>query len=399
MSVKKYRTLEDYREMTWSCMRCNWCKEVFAWNMRSWRFSQICPINARYKFDAYSGQGMFHIARGIIDGDMGWEDSERLLHIIYTCTTCGACEINCLRLGDGEPLHVIEALRTRAVELGIGPMPEHKKWAGSIEERHNPYFEPHDERLKWMPEEVKPAEKADIAYFVGCTAAYRVPEMAQAIVRVLKEAEIEFMMLHPEEWCCGSPLFRTGQLDLAKKQMEHNVKAIKDMGVKRLITSCAGCYLTFKLDYPLFMGELPFEVVHSTEFLSKLIEEKKIELRELPKERVTYHDPCHLGRYFGYGPPRTILDAIPGITLVEMERIKDQSWCCGAGGGVKSAFPDFAMWCATERLEEAMATGATTLVSACPFCAHNFKGTIEESKTKIKFQDIIELVQKAIKKG
>lgn len=402
MSLRKHRPLEEYRDQTWECHRCNWCKYVWTWYLKSARFSQICPSYWMYNFDAYSGQGKMSITRALIEGDIDWKDSpDRLLDIIYRCPTCGACEMNCLRLSmrgrEEEPLMITEALRARAVELGIGPMPEQRKFAGSIEENRNPYFEPHEERLKWMPKEVKPAKKADVAYFVGCTAAYREQAIAKATVSVLKAAGVDFMMLHPEEWCCGSPLFRTGQLDLAKRMMGHNVEATKDAGVKRLVTSCAGCYRTITQDWTEYVGELPFEVLHITQFLSELCKKGKIKLKELPRETVTYHDPCHLGRHAGvYDAPREILTAIEGVELVEMERIKDSAWCCGAGGGVKASFNDFAVAVATERLTEAMATEATTLVSCCPFCAHSLKDAIEASKAKIKFKDITEIVQSAI---
>jgi heterodisulfide reductase subunit D len=404
MAVKKLKPLEEYRSTAWNCIRCGGCKSVYPWYMRSWKFSYVCPSWQRYRFDAYSGQGRMDIARAIIDGDL--DITDKVVDIVYRCTTCGACEANCLRLQEHEPLEVIEALRAKVVEVGKGPMPQHKRFAESIEKNHNPYLESHEERLRWMPEGVKSAEKADVAYFVGCTSAYRVPEIAQATVKILQTAGIDFVTLHPEEWCCGSPLIRTGQLGLAKKVIDHNIKAIRDSGVRRVVVSCAGCYRTLKTDYPKFSGDLPFEILHMTELLSEQVKAGKIKFKEQPREIVTYHDPCHMGRHVSshmpdprdpvYEPPREILKAIPKIEFVEMERNRTQAWCCGAGGGVKSAFPDFALWAAEQRLEEAEATGATTLISSCPFCKLNLRDAIKERKSPIKMFDITEIALRAM---
>lgn len=404
MVIEKIKPLEEYRSTAWNCIRCGGCKNVYSWYLRSSKFSYVCPSWQKYRFDAYSGQGRMDIARAIIEGEL--DITDKVVDIAYRCPTCGACEANCLRLQEHTPLQVIEALRAKVVEAGKGPMPQHKKFAGSIEKNHNPYLEPHDERLRWMPKGVKPAKKADIAYFVGCTSAYRVPEIAQTTVKILQNAGIDFIMLHPDEWCCGSPLIRTGQLDLAKKLIDHNIKAIKDSGAERVVTSCAGCYRALKVDYPNLSSELPFEILHMTELLSEQVRKGKIKFKEQPRETVTYHDPCHMGRHLAshmpnprdrvYEFPREILRAIPKIEFVEMERNRTQAWCCGAGGGVKSAFPDFALWSAGERLEEAEATGATTLISSCPFCKLNLRDAIKERKSPMKMVDITEIALRAM---
>ena len=396
---KELRPLEDYREDVWGCVRCNWCKEVFGWYQRSARFAYLCPSWHKFGFDAYSAQGRMDIARALIEGEMDWRDSEKLLEIIYSCTSCGACEMNCLRLQEHQPSRVVEALKVRAVELGLGPMPRQREWAAHIEKEHNPYFERHDDRIKWLPSDVKLTPTADTAYFVGCTSSYRRTEIAIATVRLLNALGIDFKLLHPDEWCCGSPLFRIGMRRQAMKLMEHNVDTLRRLGVKKLIVSCAGCYRAFKGDYPELLGDLPFEVLHVTEVAAEVIKEGKVKLGEVNKV-VTYHDPCHMARHFGvYEPPREILRNIPGLKFIEMERVKSQSWCCGAGGGVKSAFPDLALWAASERLEEVMAVGAHTLVSACPFCATNFKDAIKAKGLDLEFMDITELLIESITKG
>jgi heterodisulfide reductase subunit D len=245
---------------------------------------------------------------------------------------------------------------------------------------------------------VKNPTKSDIIYFVGCTTAYRQPEIAKATSKIFEQAEVDYIILHPDEWCCGSPLLRTGQKELAEKMIHHNIDAIKKTGVKTVVTSCAGCYATLKNDYPAFVKDLGFEIIHSSEFIKKLIKEGKLKLKET-KEKVTYHDPCHLGRHGGlYDPPREVLKSIPKIDLVEMLRRRKNSWCCGGGGGLISGNPEIASKAAHIRLKEAVDTGADTLVSTCPFCKLNLSREAENSKIKISIKDLSEIVQKNLEK-
>ncbi len=148
----------------------------------------------------------------------------------------------------------------------------------------------------------------------------------------------------------------------------------------------------------MFVGEIPFKVVHTSELMAELIKEGRLKLLKEVPETVTYHDPCHLGRHAGiYEQPREVLKAIPAIKFVEMSKNRENALCCGAGGGVKAGFPDFAMQAAMRRLEEAQDVGAESIVSACPFCAHNLKDAIRESGSQLKFYDLTELIAKTIK--
>jgi heterodisulfide reductase subunit D len=394
--VGPHKPLEEYREEVWHCQRCNWCKIGFGWTVKSQKYHWSCPSFTKFRYDAYSAQGRMHIALALIEEMMDWKDSEKLREIIYACDTCGACAINCIRIMENNPLEVIEALRARAVELGIGPMPAHKRLAENVRETHNVYGEPHADRMRWISDDAKPSAKADTALFMGCTAPYQRPELMRATARVLKASGVDFTVL-PDEWCCGSPLFRTGQLELAKEMVKHNVEVIKALGVKRLVFNCPVCYRCFAVDYPKIAGDLGFELIHVVELIADLYNKGRIKFKELPPEVVTYHDPCNLGRHLGvYDAPRTILNAIKGIKLVEMERIKDQAWCCGAGGGVRDAFPDLSLWTAKQRVEEAIDTGATKLVSSCPFCASNLEWAIKEMGVRMRYQDITQIVEKII---
>jgi len=141
-----------------------------------------------------------------------------------------------------------------------------------------------------------------------------------------------------------------------------------------------------------------FEIIHFPVFLLDLLNKGELKLEKIIKQIVTYHDPCHIGRHMGiYDPPRELLEKLPGIKLVEMDRIRENAWCCGSGGGVKSSFSDLAMFAAKERCDEAMKTGAQALVSTCPFCWRNLNDAIEENNLNLKMYDLVELVWESIK--
>jgi len=187
-----------------------------------------------------------------------------------------------------------------------------------------------------------------------------------------------------EEWCCGSVLLRTGQVEDAKEIMEHNIEAIKSSGAKTIVFTCPGCLMTFVKDY----SDMGVELVHSTQFLRGL----RMKVKQQGME-VAYHDPCHLGRDLGiYEEPRAVLKEIADVK--EMKREREQAWCCGSGGGVKSAYDDFALWSAGERIKEAKEVGAEALVSACPFCKLNLREAAENEGMDV--YDVVELVNRCL---
>ncbi|MFH1775273.1 MAG: (Fe-S)-binding protein [Chloroflexota bacterium] len=400
-----FKELEEYREEVWHCNRCNMCKEVFGWYMKSAEFSPICPSFAFNKYDAYSAQGKMHIARALIEGEMEWEDSEELLRIIYSCDMCGGCTINCLRIMENNPLEVFRALRARAVENGLA-LPHHKRLFESTIKYDNPLGAPKDERLRWtegLDFEIKDLkkERADVLLFTGCMYSLepRVRDILKVIARVLKAAGADFGILGTEEKCCGSIQLLMGEAGMFEQLARDNINTFNELGIKTLVTPCAHCYNAFVNEYPE-VGELHFEALHLVQYLDRLIEGGKIKLGELPREVVTLHDPCDLGRKSGvYESPRKVLNAITGVELREMERMKDQTWCCGGGGGLLEAYPEQSMWAAEERIKEArVTTGADTLVTACPWCEYSFKNAVEKTGVRMKINDVAEIVYRALKK-
>lgn len=414
-------SLSDYTYTMESCNSCGQCRFILGPKMKGREYAEICPIYLRYKYEAYSGQGLINIAQELLEGNLKY-DHAMIAHI-YTCTTCGACDINCKSIRDMEVLDTILALRAKCVEDGQGPMPAHKEYARHAKASHNIFGRPHEQRFDWLSKELRLSEDAKVAYFAGCTTSYFSPEIARNTARILNAGGIPFNVLNAEEHCCGAPLWRTGQVDAAVKLVEHNLEAIRKRGINTLITSCAECYGTFRGFYPRIM-DLDFKVLHISEVMQRMLQEGSIKLNNKRDMKVTYHDPCLLGRLseiyrpwsgeikpFGYhdppkqwrrgthgvyDAPREVLKSIPGIELLEMTRNEENSFCCGGGGGVPAAFPDFTLWTATERLGEAISTGAESVVSCCPWCGININKAIEASKSTMRYYDLTELIVDAL---
>jgi heterodisulfide reductase subunit D len=232
--------------------------------------------------------------------------------------------------------------------------------------------------------------------FVGCTGSYDplFRSVTTGTATILKKIGVDFGILGKKEKCCSGTVFRIGERERFEKLKKKTADSINELECKTVVTACAGCSSTFHTEYS---GDLEPEVLHSVEFLDKLLQEGKLKFTKEVKKRVTYHDPCHVGRYAGiFEAPRNILKAIPGLELIEMERIKEHSRCCGAGGGVRAMNPEFATWCAKERLEEARdATGTDTLVSCCPFCESNLREASKGYGFGIEVVDVMDLVAMA----
>ena len=396
--MAKMENTKKLSDMVYSCSGIGDCRIAYRWAVGRYG---VCPVLEHSpQFDPFYARGKIRIAKGLLEEEI--EPSEELAKVLYQCTTCGNCHSAChqsmceyielpiSRFIDHTKL--FEAMRADMVEEGLGPMPRHKELMEWTKKEHNPYMEKHEDRIKWIPEGKTIPQKADMVWFMGCTEPYREPELAQAFLKILEAANVDFAIIHPEEWCCGSIFFRTGVWNLAEELAKHNIEALKASGAKKVVIHCAGCYRTIAKDYPEHFGELPFQVVNAVELIRDLMKEGKLKPSEA-NVKVTYHDPCHLGRHMGiYDTPREILEMMPGVELVEMRRIRDAAWCCGAGGGVKSGFPDLAVEIAKDRIKEAEETEAELVVTACPFCVRNLRDASEALNSKLKVVDIVELL-------
>jgi Fe-S oxidoreductase len=345
--------------------------------------------------------------------------------------TCGSCDVSCkVCRYNLEPLEMVRELKFRLVEEGQG-LDEHKAIIESLNKDGNTMGQPKTGRGEWADGLDVPrlsSQKAEVLFHAGCRSSYDPDSQksARAAVQILKSAGIDVGIMGEHEMCCAGRIYSMGYRDEFTRFAKANMTAWAKAGVKTVVTSCADGYHAFKRLYPKLGSQV--EVLHTVEFLDRLIKEGKLTFRSEVPMTVTYHDPCHLGRqgepyvpwdgvekkiksqivvyepkrprYNGawgvYDSPREILRSIPGVELVEMERIREYSWCCGAGGGVREAYPEYSNWTASERIAEARATGAEALVSACPWCERNFLDTVGAQGDTIKVYDIVELVQKAL---
>jgi len=318
----------------------------------------------------------------------------------YECTICGQCKTVCPAHLD--TIEMWENMREFLVANGLAPLPAHEQIVKSIENYDNPWMQPRTQRSRWskrIEKEVKikdaTKEKCEVLFFVGCTAAYdpNIREMAIDTARVLARAGVDFGTLGNEEGCCGSTLLRTGLLGSARGLARKNIERFEKASPSVIVTSCAGCYKTIRQDYPK-VGKVNARVVHVAQFVNELLEGGKLKLDKRVEGVVTFHDPCHLGRHNKlYDEPRKILEAIPGLKVVEMERTREEARCCGAGGGVKTAFPELAQKISSLRVEDAERTGADFLTTSCPFCYQSLKASIEARGSRLKMVDIMELVR------
>jgi len=220
------------------------------------------------------------------------------------------------------------------------------------------------------------------------------------VVALMKAAGVDVGSMGAEESCCGGRSYEIGYTGEFTKYAQHCIDTFNAIGVSKVVTSCSDGYATMKNLYPKVGTEMKFDVLHFTEYLSQLVNDGSLKLTKKVPMKITYHDPCHLGRHLGenalYDTPRELLKGIPGIELTEMKRIRENAWCCGAGAGVSQANPELALWTANERLKEAKATGAEALVTSCAWCERNFKDAIAEYGEDIKIYDVAEIARMAL---
>jgi len=408
--------LERCSQEVWMCNHCSMCTETVC-DEAGWY--KTCPVYGQLRFEDTSARGHNTVAFYLLEGSLSY--SKEVAESVFACTTCASCEEVCRPFGnvvakiggsalktlvppilnalgaEMDTLHtveIVEAMRADCVDLGLQPEPL-KKMAESTDKNKNPYGQPHSDRLKWADGLGIP-DAADTVLFVGCTPSYLTREIAQSTARILKRAGVSFAVL-PDEWCCGSPLLRAGNIDLARKMIKHNVELLAGKGVRRIIAPCAECYMAIGRDWPKMVGDLPFSVHHISDYLAQLASAGKLRFKNSIKSTVTYHDPCHLGRAMGiYDEPRSVLKALPGVRLVEMYPTEHAAWCCGAGGGLKASNPELAVDIGMEKVPLIKQTGASVLVSSCPFCKTNFIDVMHKAKVSIEVKDLTELVAESM---
>ena len=421
--------LEDFAAEMDRCSQCSYCKWIPYDQVKSWRFSKNCPSIAYHNFNSYSARGRYAVARSLINGQSEYSDAAR--EIVFTCLTCGSCDVSCkVCRYNLEPLEMVRELKTRLVDDGQC-LPEHQAIINSLNKESNTMGRPRSERGQWADEldlPRLPQASAEVLFHVGCRFSFdkELQNTARTAVSMLRRAGVNIGILAEHEMCCGGRIYSMGYRDQYTRLAKANIAAWTKAGVKLVVTSCSDCYHAFKRLYPKLGSQI--KVFHTVEYIDLLIQEGKLKFQHEIPLSVTFHDPCHLGRqgepyipwegvekkikgqivvyepqkprYNGawgiYDAPRNVLKHIPGVELVEMERIREYSWCCGAGGGVREAYPEFSQWTAGERLAEARSTCAGALVTACPWCERNFLDALKTTGDSMMVYDIVDFVQEAL---
>lgn len=300
---------------------------------------------------------------------------------LWTCLTCGACSKRCPSLVDYQDF--MRQIRSLAIEVDNRGICTHAGTIQAISHLQKQHFV--KKNLDWISDDLQVAEKSDILFFVGCSPYFQVIfndiganslAATKSSLKILNAMEI-VPAVRPDERCCGHDAYWTGDFETFELLAKKNIEMIEKSGVKKVILSCAEGYSTIKSLYPEFFGKLNFEVQHISEFIAEKIEAGEIKFKETAG-KVTYHDPCRLGRFESvYDAPRKVLQSIPGLELVEMPRNRENALCCGSSTWINCTQVNKKIQ--VERLKEAQGTGAATMITACPKCKIHLSCTMHDN--------------------
>lgn len=389
--------LAELREDFSLCGKCKLCQAVMAQQCDDPRFWRNCPSGTRFRYEAYYAPGKLEIARCLDLVEI--EPDDRMKHAVYTCMLCGNCEDRCYPVKQLHPGWVLQLLREQAVADGWAPLEWFSSMLENIEKFDNPYGVPAEKRVAWAEGlDVKDAlaEKVDYLLFVGDDYASfdSLAPRIRSVASVLTLGGIDFGTLGAEEVSSGSSLLMIGDRDYFETLAASNIDKMEKAGVNKVITADPHAYAVLKEEYA---KSLPIEVYHFAEIASVLVKEGKLKPEKEVAVKAAYHDPCRIGRRHGmFDEPRELLRSITGLELVEFERARKNSLCCGGGGSVFFWEPDYVRWTTDERLFEAGCVGAEAIVTACPICVRLFEEAIAEKASEIKVFDLAEMLEKSL---
>jgi len=372
---------DDLAWYAYACSQCGYCvDECDEYYGRGW--------------ESQTTRAKWYFLRQYMTGKVDW--NQKMVDSILACTTCELCNVRCSEDLPIEP----SWLKLRGVLIHDEKrltFPPFEVMRASLRKEHNIWAAYRADRPKWMPEErlgMLP-ERAEIAYFPGCTASYVEHDIAQATACLLYKSGIEFTYLGHDEACCGIPMLVSGLWDTWEEIMRHNIAAMKARGVKTVITSCPACWLVWKTYYPQWAEKLgidyPFEAKHWSEIIAEQIAAGKMAFDRPLNMKVTWHDSCHMGRAGAiYEAPRQVLQAIPGIDFVEMEHNRQEAHCCGSVLSLVDD-PPAAKRIGDQRLKEAEATGAQAVITSCPCCEVQLRVTAQKTGRDLPIIDLAHL--------
>jgi Fe-S oxidoreductase/FAD/FMN-containing dehydrogenase len=373
------------------CAQCGYCRTV-------------CPVYAVLPWETNAPRGKIAASKDIKLGRGPTPAfSDEYVNRLFQCTLCSACAEVCPA---SIPLRQFW-LDVRATVSGSGAAPEpFCMLRDSVGERHNITQYENETRIDWAREmdgheQWVGKASAQVGYFVGCVASFFPvgTSIARAMVEILQHAGTDFTVLGGEEWCCGYPLLSAGMRDEVYELAVHNLERMEALGIETLVAACPACQHTWGRFYPEILGHaMPFRVLHASEWLADLIDLGKLALAWKGEPMtVTYHDPCDLGRAGGiYEPPRQVLQAIAGLTFVEMARIREDALCCGGGGDLQTFDPVLAEKMGQRKLEMVVETGADIIASACQQCKRQMASSARREKVRVRVMDVIELASRSL---
>lgn len=423
-------SLEERRPYIAKCPRCSQCKWVPA--PKSQQFAPICPSIQYGNFHSYSAGGKGVTAYALSEGRIGY--TEEMLKSVYACTMCGACDTACkTNFGDNvEPLDTLYALRTAIVEAGHA-LPKHVEVIEKLRRDGNPFGKPRLDRdafARGLALKDITAQQADVFLHIGCDPAYDEGQWPQLhfAVDLLQRAGVDFGIAGNAEPHSGGLAFDLGFRDDALAFATATAELVAGSKAITMVTFCAEAYAAFKNIYPRLAVSLgDVRVLHISEYIEGLLRDGRLDLKAKGNATVTYHDPCKLGRLseaykpwsgkwskvlnvvniaeparnvlFGndgnYEAPRRLIGMVDGISVAEMERTREISYCCGAGGGAMEAYPDFAEKTARDRLTEAEATGASMLVTSCAKCESHLRDVARRCGSNLEIRGLLGFLAEA----
>lgn len=427
MALSRLKELEAEMQ---KCFRCSLCKMVPLPTVLNPKYSDGCPSSRQFHFHGYSGSGKNIMALSLVNGRI--KVDRTLADITFACTACGLCDVSCKFIMEAERHSVNMALREHLVDEGFA-LPAHQTMIRNLEKYGNPQGKIEGPASTWASDvklKTLPGEKAPVLLFAGCLQCREAgaADVARKLARILTKAGVDFGIMRDGETSCGLPAYWTGHRDVFTRTANHVASLLDATEASTVVTVSGSCLGALRSKYPEYAKAPGPRVLHATEFLAQLIRDRRLRLPKPVRRKVTYHDPCYLGRqsepplkWAGeykvthgcmtytdppkemnrgvngvYEPPRQILRAVEGLDFVEMYRIREYSYCCGGGGGVPLAYPDLARSTALDRLGEAIDVGAECLVTACHHCRANLSQSQQSlEKPLLPVVDIIDLVYEA----
>ena len=346
--------------------------------------------------ETFSAKGRLLLSRGLSRGDL--DVTPRLVEAMYSCTACGQCYD---QHGPGT-LEINNAIiRSRSLIATRGMAPKTcGRVLANLEAEGNPMGLPGEDRALWYEEtaETHRYRGSEVLYWPGCTTGYRLPELVDATAEVLEAAGVDYGVLGEEERCCGLVLYLMGFWEEARRNAEMVAKTLSAGTPRVLVTSCAGCFYAFKRVFPLLGVELPLKVLHTSMLFDDLVRSGGLKLHGV-EASVTWHDPCDLGRHCGvYDPPRRVLAAVPGLSVVEPALCREHAVCCGAGGGLWSIDEGLTASVARQKVEEAIPAGVDGVVTGCPTCLLNLRGAAAAWRPGLRVYDLGEFLLRRIRR-